>query len=270
MNEAFNPEQGLGSDNENQPRPRKRRRKQAPHSGAWKVAYADFVTAMLALFIVLWVMGQNDRIKEAVQAYFRDPTGYSKEGGAPVSIGKGAAMTPTEGAIKEVIEKKLEEEMGKLQEALFSDDALKAFADQIVFQLTDEGIRMEFRDAKKFSFFSIGSAIVSPELMEILRVLTPEVARLEYPVVVEGHTDRRPYGSGRDYTNWELSADRANAVRRVMLADGLPLERISEVRAYADTRLILSSDPYAIENRRVSILLKSPLLAAGATQSATR
>ena len=223
------------------------------------MAYADFVTAMLALFIVLWVMGQNDKVKEAVQAYFRDPSGYMKQGGAPFTVGKGATLSLSEGAVKEAIEKKLEEEITRLQEVLFSSEAMRAFSDQVVFELTEEGIRLEFRDAPKFSFFQVGSALVSPQLDEIFRVLTPEIARLTYPVVIEGHTDSRPYGA-KDYTNWELSADRGNAVRRIMIKYGLDTERISEIRAYAETRPIHPADPTAVENRRVSILLKSPFL----------
>jgi len=214
---------------------------------------------MLALFIVLWVMGQNDKVKEAVQAYFRDPSGYMKTGGAPFTIGKGATLSMQEGAVKEAIEKQLEGEIQHLQDILYQSETMRAFADQIIFELTEEGIRMEFRDAPKFSFFQIGSSRISTELDGIFKVLTPEIKRLEYPVAIEGHTDRRPYGS-QDYSNWELSADRGNAVRRIMLTYGLPIDRISEVRAYADTRLLRPTDPFAIENRRVSILLKSPFL----------
>ncbi len=265
MNESINPEHGGEGEGHS-----RHRRKHAVHSGhhggAWKVAYADFVTALLALFIVLWVLGQDDKVKQAVQAYFRDPTGYSKIGGVPFSVGKGATISPAAGAVKAAIERKLEEDIGHLQEMLEETEELKKFSDQIYFELTDEGIRMEFRDAPKFSFFRVGSAQVSPELEEIFRILTPEVIKMDYPVVIEGHTDDRPYGN-KDYTNWELSADRANAVRRIMLNFGLLQERVSEVRSYASTKLLKPAEPFAEENRRVSILLKSPLVKFGAGES---
>ncbi len=263
MNESFNPEQGAGGGESQAPNRRKHGKHVAPHGGAWKVAYADFVTALLALFIVLWVLGQDATLKEAVQAYFRDPTGYTKVGGSAFTIGKGATISPAAGAVKEAVERKLEEDINRLQEMLEETEQLQKFSDQIFFELTDEGIRMEFRDAPKFSFFRIGSATVSPELEEIFRVLTPEIIRMDYPVVIEGHTDERPYGN-MEYTNWELSADRANAIRRIMLNFGLLPERIAEIRAYASTKLLKPADPFADENRRVSIFLKSPLFKLGA------
>jgi len=264
MNESSNPDHG--GEGESHPHKRHKHGKHPHHGGAWKVAYADFVTALLALFIVLWVMGQDDKVKEAVQAYFRDPTGYSKVGGVPFSVGKGATISPADGAVKAAAERKMEEDLAKLEEMLEETAELSKFSDQIVFELTDEGIRMEFRDAPKFSFFRIGSAQVSPELEEIFRILTPEVVRMNYPVVIEGHTDDRPYGT-KDYTNWELSADRANAIRRTMLYYGLLKERVSEVRSYASTRLLKPAEPLAEENRRVSILLKSPLVQLNAGKS---
>lgn len=264
MNEPFNPDHPIGEVEA--PPPRRSKHKKGGHGGAWKVAYADFVTALLALFIVLWVMGQDDKVKEAVSAYFRDPAGYMKSGGAPFTIGKGATLSQTEGQVKEALEKalekKLEEDIARMREVLEASDVLKQISDQVIFELTDEGIRMEFRDAPKFSFFKVGSAQVSPELDEIFRILTPEIAKLQYPVAIEGHTDQRPYGM-KEYGNWELSADRGNAIRRVMLKYGMAPERVSEIRAYADTRLLKPSDPYAVENRRVSILLKSPLISIG-------
>ncbi len=263
MSDAANPEHG--GEGEGHHHKRHKHAKHPHHGGAWKVAYADFVTALLALFIVLWVLGQDDKVKEAVQAYFRDPTGYSKVGGVPFTVGKGATISPADGAVKAAMEKKLEEDLKHLEEMLEETEELKKFSDQIVFELTDEGIRMEFRDAPKFSFFRIGSAQVSPELEEIFRVLTPEVVRMDYPVVIEGHTDDRAYGT-KDYTNWELSADRANAIRRTMLYYGLHKERISEVRSYASTKLLKPSEPLAEENRRVSILLKSPLFKLNAAK----
>ena len=247
------------SDEETPPPPPPKHIKQPLHGGAWKVAYADFVTAMMALFIVLWVLNQGEEVRQSVQAYFRDPVGFNKSGGQAIPALPTPAAPPTiELNIKRTEE--LEREIARMKELISASERLDYISDQVVFEVTDEGIRLEFRDASKFSFFAVGSAQISPEMKEIVRILTPEIAQLNYGVVIEGHTDRRPYGAGADYTNWELSADRANGVRREMLAKGLELERITEVRAYADTRLLDAKDPYALENRRVSILLKNPAL----------
>lgn len=239
-------------------RPRPAKAKHKGHGGAWKVAYADFVTAMMALFIVLWVLSQDEKVKLAVQAYFEDPTGFIKSGGAVVPVGRGKATPAPETNMQDALKRELEREASRIRAVLSQNPALEALVDQISVEVTDEGIRMEFRDAPKFSFFDIGSAVVKPELERSLEVLAPEFSRLGYPVVIEGHTDSRPYGTP-SYSNWELSADRAAAVRRVLINKGLDPSRITEVRSYADTRLLKPEDPLAAENRRVSILLKRSL-----------
>lgn len=248
---------------EEPPPPRPKRAKHPPHGGAWKVAYADFVTAMMALFIVLWVMNQSEEIKQSVAGYFKDPIGFNKTGGQIINTGTAPAQPST---IELNVSRTdlLEKEISRMKDLISESERLKNVSDQVVFQLTDEGIRLEFRDASKFSFFAVGSAQISAEMKEIIRILTPEVAQLDYGVVIEGHTDRRPYGAEAGYTNWELSADRANGVRRAMLAAGLAAEKMTEVRAYADTRLLDEKDPFALENRRVSILLKSPVIQVNA------
>jgi len=255
---AENRRGGGGEEGEQSAPRRPKPKKHAAHSGAWKVAYADFVTAMMALFIVLWVLGQDDKVKQAVQSYFRDPVAYYKSGGAVIAVETDTITSTSSVALKEAINREMEEEVERMRDLLSESSALNQILDQIVFQVTDEGIRMEFRDASKFSFFNVGSAQVSPELKEIFRILTPEITNTDRGVVIEGHTDRRPYGT-ESYTNWELSADRANSVRRVMLSDGLQVDKINEVRAYADTRPLNNQDPFDLQNRRVSILLKNQL-----------
>jgi chemotaxis protein MotB len=238
----------------------KKHKKHAQHGGAWKVAYADFTTAMLALFIVLWVMSQDPTIKQAVQYYFRDPVGFLRSGAAIIPMGKGQSLSVTEDQLQDALIGNMEQEVSHIQEMMKTDEMLQKISDQIVFEVTDEGIRMEMRDAPKFSFFAIGSASVTPELMRFLELLTPEVNRIGYQVVIEGHTDSRQYGNQQNYTNWELSSDRANSVRRAMLAFNMKKENLSEVRAYADTRLLLPKNPLADENRRVSVMLKRPII----------
>ncbi|MFN3820735.1 MAG: flagellar motor protein MotB, partial [bacterium] len=174
--------------------------------------------------------------------------------------GKGKSTPAPESSLQESLQRELEQEANRIRMVLQNNLTLKDLVDQISVEVTDEGIRLEFRDAPRFSFFDIGSAVVKPELERSLEILAPEIARLGYPVVIEGHTDSRPYGT-TTYSNWELSADRASAVRRVLIAKGLEPTKVTEVRSYADTRLLKPEDPLAAENRRVSILLKRSLSA---------
>jgi chemotaxis protein MotB len=241
--------------------PRPRRRKVGGHGGghggSWKVAYADFVTAMLALFIVLWILSQNDELKKAVDSYFTDPIAYKQvikqKGRAP---GQGESVLKEARTVDQIQEeeRQAQDEIDRLKDALTENDVLDKIADQVEFQYTNEGILIEMRDTQKFDFFEIGSAKMSPEMVELVRILTPEIIRMNSPVVITGHSDSRQYPSDQ-YTNWELSADRANSVRRQMISYGLPLDMISEIRSYADTRLRNPKDPLSPENRRVSILV---------------
>jgi len=227
------------------------------HGGSWKVAYADFVTAMLALFIVLWILGQNEQVKEAVDAYFTDPTAFKAEvkargGKWIVGDTTKVGITPMPAPDKDEL---IKEEVEKIKEDIAENDFLHSISDQVKIEITAEGILIEIKDAEKFDFFPVGSTNVSPELKEVIKIITPSILQMKYPVVISGHSDARSYGSEK-YTNWELSADRANAVRRELLNNGLPPEMITEIRSYADTRLKNPQDPFSAENRRVSILLK--------------
>lgn len=227
------------------------------HGGAWKVAYADFVTAMLALFIVLWILGQNEEVLQAVDAYFTDPAAFKAEVdarggkwivGDTTKTGMGAIPIPSK-------EELIKQEIERIKEDLDKNEALNAITDQVNIEITPEGILVEIKDAEKFDFFPVGSMNMSKELQEVIKTLTPSIAQMKYPVVITGHSDGRSYGTEK-YTNWELSADRANAVRRELLRNGLPAEMITEIRSYAATRLKNPDDPFSAENRRVSILLK--------------
>lgn len=231
------------------------------------MAYADFVTAMLALFIVLWILNQGEDVKKAVSEYFTDPVAYKQllkqKGNAPTQ-GESPARPSSDSA--DDLQKNaqtVEQEIEHMKQSVAENLQLKEIRGQVEFLYTDEGILIEVRDAAKFDFFAIGSAQMSPEMVELVRTLTPEVIQINSRVVITGHTDRRQYESS-DYSNWELSADRANSVRRRMIEFGLDPDIISEIRSYADTRLRNSQDPFAPENRRVSILLlKKPIAGPG-------
>ncbi len=250
-------------ENESQPPPRRPKKAAhgGGHGGAWKVAYADFVTAMLALFIVLWILSQDQPTKEAIAGYFRDPIGFSESmGSAKISTVPGKAPPPTTAQVMQELEKSLTEEATRMQNALQSRPEFDELSEFVDISVTDEGIRIELRDNTKFNFFEVGSANVTRQLHQLMRLLTPEIEKLGYPIAIEGHTDNRQYGgSGSGYTNWELSTERANSIRRVMIGYGLKSFRIQQVTGFSDTRPLNSGNLAAPENRRVSILIKTPL-----------
>ena len=217
------------------------------HGGAWKVAYADFVTAMMALFIVLWLLNTSKQIQEAIGGYFKDPTGTSRKVGTNL-MGSGenfAVSKDNMDQIKEQLQKSIQ------QTANF--DKLK---DHIEMTVTGEGLRIELLEGKEGTFFESGVAKPSETGQEILRRLAQELGRLPNLVTIEGHTDSKPFAGARDYDNWELSADRANSARRFMQQNGLGLKQVSQIRGYADQRLRKPQDPEDPSNRRISLIVQ--------------
>jgi chemotaxis protein MotB len=218
------------------------------HGGAWKVAYADFVTAMMALFIVLWLMNSNEEVKQAVGGYFRDPSGSGKEqGNGQAGLGQGIGLG--------------KQDMGKLKEKLESvmkeAPELAKFKDQVQMTVTGEGLRVELLETEVGMFFQSGRAEPSASGQEMLTMLARELSKLDHRLLIEGHTDSRPFAAadGR-YTNWELSADRANAARKLMIEHGLRADQVAEIRGYADQRLRHEKNPEDASNRRVSIVVQ--------------
>ena len=233
------------------------------HGGAWKVAYADFVTAMMALFIVLWILSANEEVKEAVAGYFKDPVGFSTGGGKMIESGSVDLFNGlndnliTEREYKEMQKKKFEEMQESLMNSLEENASLENLLDQVKFEMVDEGLRIEMMESSDGVFFESGSARLNDKAYQILLTVGKEIQKLPNHVVIEGHTDARPFnGRGEDYTNYELSADRANSARRALLQGGLKEEQLDEVRGYADNRLRDKENPYSLVNRRISILIK--------------
>jgi chemotaxis protein MotB len=220
------------------------------HGGAWKVAYADFVTAMMSLFIVLWLMNSSEKIKKAVAGYFNDPKGTASLLGTTMS-GNGAspAETKTDDLMKQLKEK-LDAEIRAKQE-------LKKLSDQIEITITPEGLRIELLEGAKATFYESGSAHLSASGQELLALLAGELKTLPNSLLIEGHTDAAPYSSETGYSNWELSADRANAARRLLQQDGVRADQVTQVRGYADQMLRVKGKPYDPSNRRISILVKN-------------
>jgi chemotaxis protein MotB len=219
----------------------------AHHGGAWKVAYADFVTAMMALFIVLWLLSSSETTKKAVGGYFQDPSGKGKQ------IGSGLAGTGESLSIHKDDLGKLKE---KLDEAIRSTPELAKIREQVKITVTGEGLRVELLETATGVFFESGNPKPSRSCVEVLTKLAEELAKMPNTIVVEGHTDSTPMGESEVYTNWELSADRANAARRVMLAAGLRTDQIVQIRGFAAQEPFKKEDPADPSNRRISIIVQ--------------
>lgn len=217
------------------------------HGGAWKVAYADFVTALMALFIVLWLMNTNANVRKAVAGYFNDPMGRSNLTGTNRS-GAADNLPITKDNITQ-LKQRLESGIQKLQD-------LKPLKNQIEITVTPEGLRIELLETKDGSFFDTGSAVLNARGREILTLLAQQLSTVPNRVSIEGHTDARPYSGSANYSNWELSTDRANAARRLMQATGLRPNQVSQVRGYADQQLRIPSNPLDPSNRRISLIVQ--------------
>jgi chemotaxis protein MotB len=250
------------------------------HGGAWKVAYADFVTAMMALFIVLWIVGQSKSVKEAISSYFKDPGAFSettRNGGVmPGAAASSPSLSlPIEKADTKIgkidFEKKMDSEKpsreieslkaeGERIKGIVSAAPLfEKFKDRFQVIVSDEGLRIELIENSVGLFFDVGSANLKPETVSLLKMVASELGKLPNPIIIEGYTDARPYGT-ESYTNWELRTDRANKARKILEDNGLRKDQVLEVRGFADRKLKTPQDPLDTSNRRVSIFLPSVFL----------
>lgn len=248
------------------PRRRKRRCRAHDdhHGGAWKVAYADLVTAMMAFFLVMWLVSQGTEVRESVAAYFSDPVGFAAKGGAGVMPGSPGAgqpgATPDETRREPDVESELRRKAEEILDALRALPEFEDLQDQISVTVGPEGMRIRLNEASESSFFALGKADLSGRGADAIRAIGRVVGTLPYHVALEGHTDSKPYAGDAGYTNWELSADRANAARRLLTESGVDAARIDAIRGYADTRLSEAADPLDPRNRRIEILVLNPAL----------
>jgi len=217
------------------------------HGGAWKVAYADFVTAMMALFIVLWLLNSSVKVKKAVAGYFQDPMSSHKETGSD-KVGNDDSIP--------IDKKNVEKLKDQIEQAIKHQPDLEKLAKQIEITITPEGLRIELIEDKSGTFFQSGSAQLSQSGQELLSMLAGQLKPLPNKLLLEGHTDAQAYSAGNGYTNWELSADRANSARRLLQTDGVGKDQISQVRGYADQLLRVKNDPMDPSNRRVSLIVQ--------------
>ncbi len=245
----------------------KKKGSEAAHGGSWKVAYADFVTAMMAFFLVMWIISMNQQMKEEVQNYFNNPmsAAHSKAGISSLAAG---GISPISNGLSRSLNVKnwhelaLEAEKDRfyqvqasLQEALTKRPDLARLKDQVEVTVGATGLLIELIDSHDGMFFDSGSARLPADAVRLLQIVAHHLGRLPNPIAIEGHTDVVRYRPGTAYTNWELSADRANAARRVLEVSGLQPHQVVEVRGDADSHLRRPDEPTHYSNRRVSIIV---------------
>jgi chemotaxis protein MotB len=217
------------------------------HGGAWKVAYADFVTAMMSLFIVLWLLSSSKKVQEAVGGYFKDPTGTSAKVGSNLA-GTGENFTLTKDNMP-----KLKDQLEQKIQQMNDFEKLKSHVEMTV---TSEGLRIELMESASGTFFDSGSPQLNADGRDLLISLAQELGKLPNKISIEGHTDSKPYAATGNYSNWELSSDRANAARRLMQANGVGTDQVTQVRGFADQRLRKPDNPLDPSNRRISLIVQ--------------
>jgi chemotaxis protein MotB len=217
------------------------------HGGAWKVAYADFVTAMMAFFMVMWLMSSSKPVKEAIAGYFKDPSGTANKMGSAM-VGTGENFTLSKDNMP-----KLKDELEQKIRQMNDFDKLK---DHVEMTITSEGLRIELMESASGTFFDSGSPKLNTDGYDLLVTLAQEIGKLPNKISIEGHTDSKPYTSKGAYDNWELSVDRANAARRLMQANGVRADQVTQVRGFADQSLRKPDKPLDPSNRRVSLIVQ--------------
>ncbi|WP_404438278.1 flagellar motor protein MotB [Stutzerimonas chloritidismutans] len=250
------------------------------HGGAWKIAFADFAVAMMAFFLVMWLMSSaTPEQKRAISGYFQDPIGFT-ESASPHVIDLGGTPTPSpdrtlneeidpavqqseskidaeqaETFAEQLERERLELLLQELQNKVDENPDLTRFKDQILFEITQDGLRIQIMDAANRPMFALGSSRLQPYFEDILLAMADTIRAVPNKISVSGHTDAKPYSGRGDYGNWELSSERANAARRTLVAGGYPDEQIARVVGYASSALFDRDEPLNPVNRRIDILV---------------
>jgi chemotaxis protein MotB len=228
------------------------------HGGAWKVAYADFVTAMMAFFLVMWILGQSNKVKQSVAAYFKDPEGFSKNAGilpGGRGLNEGGAAPKVKELEADFETAVLEKAARQLKDTIDQTKALDGIKNQVEMSISKDGLEIQLLEKANQVLFDVGSTTPKEATKAVLAEIGREIGRLPNRVVISGHTDQRPYHDNAIYSNWELYCERANSARRVMAESGLRVGQIARVAGFADTVLKNPQDPFAASNRRISILV---------------
>ena len=242
---------------EEQPKPRRRNKKAKGHAGhhggAWKVAYADFVTAMMALFLVLWLVSQADtKLKQAIAAYFRSPGVFDSMQGGILANAKKVSKEPTANTSKDD-EQALYTVAQSLQKQFSTRPEFARAKERVRIDVTDEGLRIQLIDQADKVAFPSGSADLTTDAQAILSEVAKGICTLPNKINIGGHTDSAVFPSNNGYTNWELSTDRANAARRILESSCVKSDQIHRIVGFADTQPMVPEDPYSPANRRISI-----------------
>lgn len=252
------------------------------HGGAWKIAFADFATAMMAFFLVMWLMtSATPEQKKAISGYFQDPIGFT-ESASPYVIDLGGTPTPApertlnpdisetpesqpdESGVStdqiETLAEKMEQErlellLQELQNKVEENPELQRFKDQILFEITQDGLRIQIMDAENRPMFALGSANLQPYFEDILLAMADTIRAVPNKISISGHTDAKPFVGRGDFGNWELSSNRANAARRTLVAGGYPDEQVAQVVGYASSALFDREAPFNPVNRRIDIVV---------------
>ena len=257
----------------------------AVHGGAWKIAYADFVTAMMAFFLLMWLLGStSEGDKKGISDYFQSPMKVAMQGGsgagasASVINGGGSDLTQSSGQAKrgDGVDKRAKKTSNELKKsevakrdakmlaalsakiaaAISGNPKMAEFSSQIRLEITPDGLQIQIVDDQKRPMFDSGSAALKPYMRDILREIGTALLDVENKISLDGHTDRSAYGNaGKGYSNWELSADRANASRRELANAGMPEDKLARVVGMASSLLLDPADPLSPSNRRISILV---------------
>jgi chemotaxis protein MotB len=250
------------------------------HGGAWKIAFADFATAMMAFFLVLWLLSSaTPEQLVAIAGYFKDPVGFS-ESGSPyvIDLGGSPEMSPdqtlnpevqstpapqavpieaetAEAKAEEVEQERLELLLQELQNKVEENPELQKFKDQIHFEITQDGLRIQITDADNRPMFDSGSSRLKPYFEDILLAMADTIKAVPNKISVSGHTDAKPFVGNGDFGNWELSANRANAARRALIAGTYPENQVARVVGYASSLLYDRTQPLNPVNRRIDIVV---------------
>jgi len=256
----------------------------AAHGGAWKIAYADFVTAMMAFFLLMWLLGSTSKGDlKGLSDYFSAPLKVAMTGGSgagasnTIITGGGADLSQRagqnqQGESADPLRKKRALEMArraaavedarrlaalsaKISAAISNNPKLRQYSNQIRLETTPDGLQIQIVDDQGRPMFTSGSAVVQPYMREILREIGAALGGVENRISLDGHTDQAPFGGAGGYSNWELSADRANASRRELVAAGMPEDKLVRVTGLAASVLLEPDQPLAPINRRISIMV---------------
>ena len=252
---------------------RRKAAKHGHHSSAWKIALADFMCALMATFLVLWLTAQaTPEQREGIADYFSSPVKIAMVGGEQSSMsstvvpgggkdttemeGQQVRITPRQTTRPSDVQRVFFDLMKRIRAAIEGDDELRPLKNQVVFEIKDEGLEIRFQDSAEQAMFNRGSDELLPQTRRLMATVGKLLAEVDHPVSISGHTDATQYSAGLDsYSNWELSADRANASRRVLMASGLPHKNLVQVVGLADTVPVPGAQPHEAINRRIAILV---------------